>query len=168
MLQYRRILVPVDFSPSCDRALNMACTLATEFQAELHLLYVKEDLHFVFPEPGMPTWGTGEFLAHQAEIAAAKLAVLPDDDNYKQLKVVRQCRDGSAGTEITNYAVSENIDLIVMGTHGRGIITRLVLGSVAAHVVRTAPCPVMTVCDRNRNSHDINRESQHEHSTVSE
>ena len=57
-------------------------------------------------------------------------------------KVVRL---GSPFTEIVRYAKAENIDLIVMGTHGRGMIAHLLMGSVAERVVRTAPCPVLTV-----------------------
>ncbi len=145
MVSFQRILVPVDFSPSSERALEAGCTLARQFHAELHLLYVREDFHYVFPEPGMPAYGTGEFLARQKAIAAAKLNALPLDLADSESRVVRSARDGTPYAEIVNYATQKSIDLIVMGTHGHSGLTHLVLGSVAEHVVRLAPCPVLTV-----------------------
>jgi len=58
-------------------------------------------------------------------------------------------RPGTPATEIVHYAEEEDIDLIVMGTHGRGFMSHMVMGSVAEKVVRTAPCPVLTVRNAN-------------------
>jgi len=168
MVSFRRILVPVDFSPSSERALEVGCTLACQFHAELHLLYVREDFHYVFPEPGMPAYGTGEFLSRQNAIAAAKLDALPLDPCCSAIHVSRSERDGTPYAEIVNYATQENIDLIVMGTHGRSGLSHLVLGSVAEHVVRLAPCPVLTVRGTNVTPQDIPEGTENEHRTVSE
>ncbi len=59
--------------------------------------------------------------------------------------VRHELREGKPFVEITNYARQHDIDLIVMGTHGRGGISHLLLGSVTENVIRTAPCPVLTV-----------------------
>jgi nucleotide-binding universal stress UspA family protein len=61
-------------------------------------------------------------------------------------------RSGSPAAEIIRYAEDRSIDLIVMGTHGRGIVAHAVMGSVAEKVVRTAPCPVLTVREPQRNT----------------
>jgi len=168
MVSFRNILVPVDFSPSSERALEFGCTLAAQFSADLHLLYVKEDFHYVFPEPGMPAYGTGEFLAQQNAIAAAKLAALPPGTWDAQLDISRVEREGTPHAEIVNYAKQEDIDLIVIGTHGRSGLSHLVLGSVAEHVVRSAPCPVFTVRGTASDSQDSSEGYEDEHPAVSE
>lgn len=166
MIELNRILVPVDFSPFSERALNYGCRLAEQYGSEIHLLYVKDSLSCVFPEVGMPTYGTGEFLAHQGEIARDHLSELPRKPWQDGLRVVRQIRDGTPYAEIINYASEESIDLIVIGTHGRTGLDHVLLGSVAAHVVREAPCPVMTVRGDATDFHDTDRETNYEHSAV--
>jgi universal stress protein A len=168
MISFRRILVPVDFSPTSERALEFGCTLASQFDAELHLLYVKEDFHYVFPEPGMPAYGTGEFLARQDAIVAAKLAALPPAPWDAQLNVARAERRGTPYAEIVNYAKQQSVDVIVIGTHGRSGLSQLVLGSVAKHIVRKAPCPVLTVRGIASDPQDTSEGSEHEHPAVSE
>jgi nucleotide-binding universal stress UspA family protein len=70
--------------------------------------------------------------------------LLPDEDRRLGARaILRTLQSPAAG--ITQYARDENIDLIVIGTHGRGAVAHLVMGSVAERVVRTAPCPVLTV-----------------------
>lgn len=145
VIQLRKILVPVDFSAFSERALDSACSLAEQFEAEVHLLYVSDAFSCVFPEVGMPTYGTGEFLAQQAAIASDCLLTLPGAQRQGGLTIVRQIRDGTPYAEIINYADEESVDLIVMGTHGRSGLEHVLLGSVATHVVRESPCPVMTV-----------------------
>ena len=168
MIQLRTILVPVDFSPFSERALNTACSLAETFGSEIHLLYVKDAFSCIFPEVGMPTYGTGEFLAHQAEIANDRLSALPGKQREGDLQIVRQIRDGTPYAEIINYAGEESVDLIVIGTHGRSGLDHVLLGSVATHVVRESPCPVMTVRGIASDFHGADEESDHEHSTVSD
>jgi nucleotide-binding universal stress UspA family protein len=73
-------------------------------------------------------------------------AVAPDQRD--ELRLVTALRTGSAFVEIVRYAREEEIDLLVMGTHGRGAIAHMLLGSVAERVVRKAPCPVLTVRQR--------------------
>ncbi len=168
MMLLRNVLVPVDFSPSCERALEYGCTLAEQFSATLHLLYVKEELSFVFPEAGMPAYETGEFLAHRKKVAKARLEVLPAEPWHTHLEIVRTVRDGTAYSRICQYAADKSIDLIVMGTHGRSGISHLLLGSVAEHVTRKSPCPVLTVRPIPFHSGEQVQERRYEHSAVSE
>jgi nucleotide-binding universal stress UspA family protein len=74
-----------------------------------------------------------------------RLAKILSPAEQKELKPVFELRSGFAAAEIVRYAKEQNIDLIVMGTHGRGFVAHAVMGSVAEKVVRTAPCPVLTV-----------------------
>lgn len=166
MIQLSTILVPVDFSVFSERALNYACSLAEQFESEIHLLYVKDAFSCIFPEVGMPTYGTGEFLAHQAAIASDRLAALPGEQRQGGLQIVRQIRDGTPYAEIINYAGEASVDLIVMGTHGRSGLDHVLLGSVATHVVRESPCPVLTVRGTASDFQGADEESGHEHSAV--
>ena len=148
MLTVQRILTPVDFSSFSERALEYAHDLANELGAELHLIYVREELHYIFPDGDMPSAQSGEFLAHQTEIAAARLEALASATASQQLTVVREVLSGTPHVEILKYADNKSIDMIVMGTHGRGGLMHLLIGSVAERVVQRAHCPVLTVRGR--------------------
>lgn len=113
-----------DFSSSSEAALGAAHDYAKHFGARLHLL------HVVWPpaDPVPPP----VFKEIEAELGA----VVP---------VLTAVESGAPAAEIVRYAERNRIDLIVVGTHGRTGVTRALLGSVAERVVRTAPCPVLTV-----------------------
>jgi nucleotide-binding universal stress UspA family protein len=137
-MQAKTILVPIDFSESSDAALDWATVLARDTGATLLLIHVETvplttgggEYIYAIPEP--PTQELQERLAK----------VAPKDP---QVSVVRRLLAGDPADAIIRAAESENVDLIVMGTHGRRGITRLLMGSVAEAVVRRAPCPVLTV-----------------------
>lgn len=146
MLNIRRILLPTDFSDCSNQALIHAVKLAQEHGAELHLLHAivlyesdPENPTYVFPE-------ASEFQRVLEESAGERMGALVRDSDLPDL-VVRQVyrRDVSAASAIVEYAQEEDIDLIVMGTHGRRGVRKLLLGSVATEVARMAPCAVMTV-----------------------
>jgi nucleotide-binding universal stress UspA family protein len=134
---FTRILVPTDFSKPSDAALAHARRLAESTGARLHVLHVVDNLFLrtVLGDPrnyeAAALWQLQEELQEQ----------LPDDPGA--ILVVE--RSEAPADEITRYARTHNIDLIVMGTHGRARMTHLLLGSVAEQVARTAPCPVLTV-----------------------
>jgi nucleotide-binding universal stress UspA family protein len=144
-IQLQRILLPTDFSDYSNVATNYACTLASKFDAELHLLCVFEQYTGSTYVPGVPlpesTSETEQLKQHVAE----SLAKLLDADWETGYRVVRATREGHPFVEIIRYAKDESIDLIVMGTHGRSGISHLLMGSVAEKVVRKSPCPVLTV-----------------------
>jgi len=146
MTRITRILVPTDFSPTADAALEYAWVLAERFGASLQLLHVLDD---PFVADGMAAE------AYISEAPALRTAMLDDArDRLRHRATLR----GAAGTPIetevlfghgartiAEYAADRNADLIVMGTHGRTGFAHLLLGSVAERLVRTAPCPVLTV-----------------------
>ena len=145
MMTVTRILVPVDFSEHSKRALDCAKTMAEKFRASLHLLTVVPD-PFVLPNPSswyvpLPS-GYVDGLRRDAE---AHLCDLLTPAERSGLRVHSAVLFGNAPTGILEYAERESIDLIVMGTHGRGGVAHAIMGSVAEKVVRSAACPVMTV-----------------------
>ena len=145
MIRLTRILVPVDFSEHSARAVRYGAELATKFGAELHLLHCVEQTPVFYGEGG--AWITPETIMELQAAGDKHLQALPVEPS-DGLTVVRKCVDGHPFVEIIRYAKTDETDLIVMGTHGRGAIAHLLLGSVAEKVVRKAPCPVLTVRDR--------------------
>jgi nucleotide-binding universal stress UspA family protein len=137
MTQLKNVLVAVDFDDTSATALTYARTLAKTFGARLHVLHVLENLFFR-PMANDPH-------AIEAGITRRLLETLTDEDRtvLHAVPVVR--KSDAPADEIVDYAKSEEIDLIVMGTHGRPAVQHLLMGSVAEKVVRTAPCPVLTL-----------------------
>jgi len=140
-----RILVPVDFSDHSKRALECAKTLAQKFDASLHLLTVVPN-PFVLPSPGplyvpLPT----DYLEGLRRDAESQIGGLLTADERALFRAESAVVFGDPSTEIADYASRANIDLVVMGTHGRSGVAHMVLGSVAERVVRTMSCPVVTV-----------------------
>ena len=145
MLSISRILVPTDFSEPSDEALQYAKGLAEKFNASLHVLHVLEDL-------AAHAWTTEVYVSALPGVheemerqATERLGELLSEDEKRKYDATLALRTGSAFVEVIRHAREEGIDLIVMGTHGRGAIAHMLLGSVAERVVRKAPCPVLTV-----------------------
>lgn len=146
MLLLKRILFPTDFSEYAAEAEHYACALAREHNAELQIMCVTEEPLVVAPVWGGPASLSGRWNAAEIREAADKaLANRPDQKWGHDLKIQRVVRSGSPFVEIVRYAREANIDLIVMGTHGRTGLKHVLLGSVAEQVVRHANCPVLTV-----------------------
>ncbi len=143
-IRIQRILLPTDFGTNSATATKYACELAAKYDAELHLLHTLE-IHPI----ATPDFGMGLALPRYAEEskAAAEVALngLLDSTWSKGRKVVQAIVEGSPVKEIVGYARTQNIDLIVISTHGRTGLAHVLMGSVAENVVRTAPCPVLTV-----------------------
>lgn len=142
----RRILVPTDFSDPAAVAVRYAVELATVFSAQLHLLHVFEPWTGQQWAASMALVPGGLDLEAQARAGAetALSQVLTRDERERHSARVVTAT-GAPFAEIVKYARREDIDLIVMGTHGRGLLAHLLIGSVAENVVRKAPCPVLTV-----------------------
>jgi universal stress protein A len=150
MISLRRVLLPTDFSDAAACAVPYACELASQFGAELHVLFVIHDLSSELPDFGMGLAFPGylERLPERSqkleEEAIGHLAnVLPD--GWDRSRVILATRKGPPFQRILEYAREHQADLIVMGTHGRGMVSHTLLGSVAERVVRKASCPVLTV-----------------------
>jgi nucleotide-binding universal stress UspA family protein len=133
MLPIRHILVPVDWSESSGHAFHLAAALACEHDAQLLLLYVVPLPAVMY---GPPPEG---FLEHMLD----ELRRLKPAD--PKVGVRYRVAEGDPAAAILGTARESPCDLIVMGTHGRTGLTRLLMGGVAEEVVRKAPCPVLTV-----------------------
>jgi nucleotide-binding universal stress UspA family protein len=143
MITLKKILVPTDFSECSEAALRYGFELAHTFNATLHLLHVVEDPNTTpWAAEGFPLSLVEVLEGLQDESRKRLLASVPDADRGR---VVVFCPIASPVPEILRYAKDEFIDLIVMGTHGRGVVAHALIGSVAERVVRRAPCPVLTV-----------------------
>ena len=133
-----RILVPTDFSRPSEQALAYARSLAQRFGASLHLLHV-----------------VNRPLLAEGLAAAAFIDESSDMVEVAQQRLRKQAPDAASANVVFGYAAQSivqhasqlGVDLIVMGSHGRTGIAHILLGSVAEAVVRTAPCPVLTVRD---------------------
>lgn len=136
---FARILVPTDFSEASERSIAHAVSLARTFQAQLTLVHVWR----------MPNTGYSEQLEwpnEAMERAARKAlgdALARTQKLYGDTDAV--LREGAEAQQILELVDKRNIDLVVMGTHGRRGISRLVLGSIAEKIVRLSPVPVFTV-----------------------
>jgi nucleotide-binding universal stress UspA family protein len=138
MLPIHTILHPTDFSDASKSAFEMACSLARDYRAKLVLLHVIPPAHIFAPD-GVAV----AFPSEQPFDAQAKLATLHPDD--PRVDVDHHVVEGDPATEILKAASIQKADVIVMGTHGKTGLTRLLVGSVAEDVMRKAPCPVLTV-----------------------
>lgn len=145
MISIKKVLVPTDYSELSEVATVYGCELAARFNAELHLLYVVDDVAPIFFDPEAAMIPLGELLEDQKSAAAKALAEMVEESWRAKIDVVREVRQGKPFVEIVRYAREKDIDLIAIGTHGRGGLQHALLGSVAEKVVRKAPCPVLTV-----------------------
>ena len=143
-IEIKRILLPTDFSTHSAAAMKYACELAMRFDAELHLLHTLE-VHLA----STPGFGMGlalpQYIQESRAAAEKALATVLDPQWSAGRAVVHAVVEGSPKVEIVRYARTHEIDLIVLATHGRSGLAHLIIGSVAENVVRTAPCPVLTV-----------------------
>ncbi|UCC74496.1 MAG: universal stress protein [Gemmatimonadota bacterium] len=149
MLTIKRILYPTDFSKCASHTLPHALYLASTYGAELHLLHALV-MHEADPSnmahrlPDME-----ELYRILEEHAETQMKAAVDEHGEAGFSIKSaQIRAISAAGAILDYAAENEIDLVVMGTHGRRGLRRLLLGSVAEEVVRLAPCPVLTVPER--------------------
>ena len=137
MIAVKRILVPTDFSDTSDEALKYGVGLAQAMSARLYLLHVPGETGVNF-EADFP-------MVEFENAAGERLETLVSQQDARQLRPEYALRIGVPSDQIVRYASDRDIDLIVMGTHGRTGVPHMVMGSVAEKVVRSAPCPVLTV-----------------------
>ncbi len=139
MLAIQTILHPTDFSKQSASAFQVASALARDYGAKLLLLHVRQPGTMVFGEFGALPPSPQET---DEELRARLAQLVPPE---KSVRVERFLATGSPAEEILRLAGDAHADLIVLGTHGRTGLGRLLMGSVAERVVRKAPCLVLTV-----------------------
>lgn len=147
MKPFTKILVAHDFSHHSDRALAVAADLARRYEASLCVLHVHEPELYASSEAYLLRRSDEQ--PQVIEALALKLRHVGEQlSALGALVVDTQVRWSSkAAAEIASYAAEGGYDLVVMATHGRTGLGHALLGSVAERVVRSAPCPVLTVRD---------------------
>jgi universal stress protein A len=148
MFEIKRILAPTDFSAHSESAVRFACQLAERLGSELHLLHVLSEILPTGPDPLLMPVMPAQFYKESEDRARATLDGLLKADWGKPARVVREIRWGSPVESIVSYSLDHSIDMIVIATHGRTGLSHVLLGSVAEHILREAPCPVLTIRDR--------------------
>ena len=153
MLNIHRILHATDSSSSSEHALVHALHLAREHDAELHMLHAVL-LHSENPhDPAHHFPDLGDLDNRLRQAAADRMADLLEAHDVPEDHVVRvRMRGIAAAPVILEYAQGEDVDLIVVGTHGYRGLSRLMLGSVAEEVIRLAQCPVLAIRGHKRRS----------------
>jgi nucleotide-binding universal stress UspA family protein len=145
MISLKNILVATDFSEPSEVAVRYGRALAEAFHATLHVLHVVPD------SLSLP-WATMADGLAMADVqrqwereASERLQRMLPDSEREAVHAILVTRAGDPVRQVTSYALETNADLVVLGTHGRGPVAHMLMGSVAERVVRTAPCPVLTV-----------------------
>jgi nucleotide-binding universal stress UspA family protein len=137
---YERILVPTDGSPAAEAAVEQAVSLAAQYDATLHALYVVDTSAYSTIEAGAEIIINA--LEEEGEAAVQEIAEAGEEAG---VDVETTVTAGTAYRSILEYVDDHDVDLVVMGTHGRRGLDRYLLGSVTERVVRTADVPVLTV-----------------------
>jgi universal stress protein A len=150
MIEIKRILAPTDFSLHSQRAVRFACAMAEKFAAELHLIHVLSEIIPAGPDPLLMPVMPPQFYEENEVRAGESLGEFLDPAWGRPAAVTTAVRWGSPVEAIVDYARDQNIELVVIATHGRTGLSHVLLGSVAERIVREAPCPVLTIRDRDR------------------
>ena len=143
MIKLKRILVPTDFSDSARNALTYGISFAREYKAELTLLHVVETLTVGYASDLFPV-PMAEVFQEVSTYARTELGKLAAEVRDKGVQVNEKVVQGKPSAEIIRVATEETIDMIVLGTHGKGVLDKALFGSTTERVVRRAPCPVLT------------------------
>lgn len=146
MIGIRKVLVATDFESAAETAVTYGRELARTFHATLDVLHVTQSVYLI-PYAGYDYASIPLGVQEDIERAAARQtdSLLTDEDRRElHARAITVTADSPAAA-IVKHAKDSQADLIVVGTHGRGAVGHLFLGSVAERVVRLAPCPVLTV-----------------------
>jgi nucleotide-binding universal stress UspA family protein len=138
MLLIRTVLYATDFSETSKLAFPLACALAQDYGARLIAVHVAQPPVVIYTP-------TGDMLPHCLDFRLAAQDLLRQLVAPEKVRVEYCVTEGDAGKEILRLARENHADLVVMGTHGRTGLDRLIVGSVAEEVLRKAACPVLTV-----------------------
>ncbi len=145
MIEYRTIVVAVDFSEHSDVAFSAALEMAAEYGAMLHIVHA-----FHHPIPALAAYDSlpRDFLDAPRNSALRKLQAAAEKTAAEGIDVKWRLLDGSAGHAIVKFAEEVKADLVIVGTRGISGLKHVLLGSVAEQTIRTAPCSVLTAKSR--------------------
>jgi nucleotide-binding universal stress UspA family protein len=148
MIAIKQILVATDFGAASDNALRYGEALAREFGARLHVLHAAPNV-FATSMDGYGYAAIPPQVQEDLEKAARRqMDERVNDEDRRELGATTTIVvHNSPAIAIIDYAKQNGIDLIIVGTHGRGAVAHVFLGNVAERIVRSAPCPVLTVRD---------------------
>ncbi len=138
-MKLKKILFATDFSDQAEVASRLATSLARDSGAQMIIA------HTVEPAPVSADRGFGGYVAEDEATEAAQRQLDETAPSDAQVACAHKLLEGSPAAAIVQYADEQGVDLIVVGSHGRKGVTRLLLGSVAEAIVRHARCPVLTV-----------------------
>ena len=162
-LEIRLILCPIDFSEFSQRAYQHALSLAEHYQAKLVVQHVVE----LWRHPSASFAASGglyeEFRQVLRETGEDHLQQFVKNHAHDKIQPELVVHEGSAPDSILSFAQTQKADLIVMGTHGRRGFDHLMLGSVTDRVMRSAPCPVLSVRNEPHDAMAANKERQYVH-----
>ena len=144
MIKLKKVLVPTDFSDSARQALRYGMSFAKEYGAELTVLHVVENLTVGYASDLFPV-PMAEVFQEISGYAKTELAKLAEEARGRGIAVQEQVVQGKPSAEIVRFAAANEVDMIVLGTHGKGMLDQALFGSTTERVVRRAPCPVLTV-----------------------
>lgn len=162
MIALKRILVPTDFSETSAVAVKYGAAFAHAFQATLYILHVEGHREFevivegqrvvdeafgamMSPTAAAEASESAGTIQHAAHELLANLLTPREAGGIHVEYVLRDAGTDGVYVEILRYAHAENIDLMILGAHGRGLVAQMVKGSVAEKIVRKSPCPVLIV-----------------------
>jgi nucleotide-binding universal stress UspA family protein len=145
MITLKTVLVATDFSEPSEVAVRYGRALVEAFRGQLHVMHVVPDsmaLPWATMADGLAMTDVQKQWEREAQDRLEQL--IPENDRLTT-RVTFVTRAGDPVRQIVGYAAEQGVDLIVLGTHGRGPVAHMLMGSVAERVVRGAPCPVLTV-----------------------
>lgn len=146
MIAIKNVLVATDFSEPSETAVSYARAMCRAFGATLHVLHVFEPLWITSADVAGGGVSLATMIQGLEETARKQLEATVTDEDRRELRATPSfISSESPAREIAKYAGDHRVDLIVIGTHGRSGLSRLLIGSVAEKVVRMAPCPVLTL-----------------------
>ena len=139
----KKILFPVDLSEVSPKIAPYVKEMASKFGSEVHLVFVARVLQH-FTSIYVPHPSVSNFEAEVVQGAEKKLKEFVDE-HFQDVSPKAKVILGDAAEEILNYVRSEGVDLVIMGTHGRKGLEKIVFGSVAERVLHKSPVPVLTI-----------------------
>jgi len=149
MQEIKTVLTPIDFSENAGKVAKSAAYVAGTFKAKLHLIFVVQNFEdysgFFVPPVNLPNLEEEIFTSAQQRMESFMEENKAMLESYGLAGVKSKVLAGDVSEEILSYAVEINCNLIIMGTHGYKGLERIMFGSVADKVVKTACCPVMTI-----------------------